>query len=97
MSQRSTLLSRPHDIMTLPEGFTSRSVTLLLWAGLKDTHTQSLMRQMVIMPASLPLTSLSAVLEKRSEVQGPWNKETHIIAKRIEATNRRRPAIRDTY
>jgi len=83
--------------MTLPEGFTSRSVTLPLWAGLKDTHTQSLMRQMVSMPASLPLTSLSAVLEKRSEVQGPWNKETHIIAKRIEATNGRRPAIGDTY
>ena len=93
MSQRRTLLSRPHDIMTLPEGFTSRSVTLPLWAGLKDTHTQSLVRQMAIMPSSLPLTSLFAFLEKRSEVKGPWN----IIAKRTEATDRRRPVIRDTH
>jgi hypothetical protein len=73
-------------------------VTLPLWAGLNDTHTQSLMHQVAIMPVSLLLTSLSAFLEKRSEVKGPWNKETaHIIAKRIEATNRRRPAIGDTY
>jgi len=31
---------------------------------------------MAIMPSSLPLTRLFAFLEKRSEVMGPWNKET---------------------
>jgi len=34
------------------------------WAGLKDTHCQSLMRQTAITPSSMLLARLFAVLEK---------------------------------
>ena len=70
MSQRRTLLSRPHDSMTLPEGCTSSSVTLPLCAGLKDTHSQFLMRQAVIMPSSLPPTIPFACLAARCWAPG---------------------------
>ena len=70
MSQRRTLLLRPHDSMTLPEGCTSSSVTLPLCAGLKDTHSQFLMRQAGIMPSSLPPTIPFACLAARCWAPG---------------------------